>query len=195
MAVSLTTFGNIERPKMWHRQLQMVGHAKVTCKRSGNKLPSFYPHCPLLSTPGAFTVTPVPMGPQTCWKSCGTLPWRSWTFVIAGKFRPLRGSEFPVARGQRWAVQTAFPRRSCQELFLEAQPDGSFCRVRLVLSFCIRFWEDKWAMGRNLIVLGYVIFTLYGFIRTQLEKAFVAIVCHCPVDGVQTLFGWKSFKL
>ena len=45
-AVSLTTFGNIERPKMWHRQLQMVGLSKVTCKRSGNKLPSFIPTVP-----------------------------------------------------------------------------------------------------------------------------------------------------
>ena len=26
----------------------MVGLAKVTCKRSGNRLPSFYPHSPLL---------------------------------------------------------------------------------------------------------------------------------------------------
>ena len=41
-AVSLTTFGNIERPKMWIRQFQMVGLAKVTCKRSGNKLPSIF---------------------------------------------------------------------------------------------------------------------------------------------------------
>ena len=32
------------------------------------------PNNPLLSTPGALTETPVPMGPQTCWKSCGTLP-------------------------------------------------------------------------------------------------------------------------
>ena len=44
MAVSLTTFGNSETPKMWNRQLQMVRHAKVTCKRSGNRLPSFYSH-------------------------------------------------------------------------------------------------------------------------------------------------------
>ena len=41
-AVSLTTFDNIERQKMWNRQWQMVGLAKVTCKRSGNRLPSFY---------------------------------------------------------------------------------------------------------------------------------------------------------
>ena len=41
-AVSLTAFGNIDRPKMWNRQVQMVGLAKVTCKRSGNRLPSFY---------------------------------------------------------------------------------------------------------------------------------------------------------
>ena len=120
-AVSLTTFGNIERPKMWNTQLQMVGLAKVICKRSGNRLPSFYLHSPLLSTPGALSMTPAPMGPQTCWKSCGTLPWRSWSFLIAFTFRPLRGSEFPVARGPRWVIHSASPRRSCQGLFLEAQ--------------------------------------------------------------------------
>ena len=31
----------------------MVAGTKVTCKRSGNRLPSFDPHSPLLSTPGA----------------------------------------------------------------------------------------------------------------------------------------------
>ena len=136
-AVSLTTFDNIERPKMWNRQLQMVGLAKVTCKRSGNRLPSFYPHSPLLGTPGASAMTPkVPMGQQTCWKSCATLPWRSWTFLFALKFRPLRGSEFPVGRGLRCMMHAASPRRSCQGLFWEAQPawDGSFWRVRLVLA-------------------------------------------------------------
>ena len=40
-AISLASVGSIERPKMWNRQLQMVGVAKVTCKRSGNTLPSF----------------------------------------------------------------------------------------------------------------------------------------------------------
>ena len=40
--VCLTTFDNIERPKMWNRQLQMVRLEKTTCKRSGNRLPSFY---------------------------------------------------------------------------------------------------------------------------------------------------------
>ena len=99
---------------MWNRQLQMVGLAKVTCKRSGNKLLSFYPHSPLLITPGALALRPkVPMEPQTCWKSCATLPWRSWTLLVALKFRPLRGSEFPVAHGQRWAVYLASPRWSC----------------------------------------------------------------------------------
>ena len=39
-AVSLTTFANIERPKMWNRQFQMVGLSKVICKRSGNRLQS-----------------------------------------------------------------------------------------------------------------------------------------------------------
>ena len=54
---------NIERPEMWNRQLQMVGLAKVTCKRSSNTLLSFYPHSPLLSTAGASAMTPkVPMG-------------------------------------------------------------------------------------------------------------------------------------
>ena len=78
---SLTKFGNIERPKMWNRQLQMVGLAKVICKRSGNRLPSFCPHIVLFwSLQVLLQMTPkVPMGPQTCWKSCGNLPWRSWT--------------------------------------------------------------------------------------------------------------------
>ena len=124
-AISLTTVGNIERPKMWNRQLQMVGVAKVTCKRSGNTLPSFLSlHSPLLITPGASTWKPkVPMGPQTCWKPCATLPWRSWILVGALKFRPLRGSEFPVVRGPRCVMHPASPIRSCQGLFLEeAQP-------------------------------------------------------------------------
>ena len=49
-AVSLTKFGNIERPKMWNRQLQLVGLTQVICKRSGNRLPSFCPHSPLLDS-------------------------------------------------------------------------------------------------------------------------------------------------
>ena len=99
---------------MWNRQLQMVGLAQVTCKRSGNRLPSFYPHSPLLSTAGASAMTPkVPMGPQTCWKSCGTLLWRSCNLLVALKFRPLRGSEFPVGRGLRCMMHAASPRRSC----------------------------------------------------------------------------------
>ena len=114
MAVSLTTFGNSEKPKMWNRQFQVVGHAKVTCKRSGNRLPSFSPHSLLFSTPGALTKTPkVRMGPQTCWKSCGNLPWRSWNFLVAIEFRPLRGSEFPMAHGPRCVMHPASPRRSC----------------------------------------------------------------------------------
>ena len=114
-AVSLTTFGNIERPKMWNRQLQMVGLAKVTCKRSGNRLPSFDPHSPLLSTPGALTTPPkVPMGPQTCWKSCGTLPWRSCTLVIALKFHPLRGRSCGVPAGPIWEKQTSQCASSCK---------------------------------------------------------------------------------
>ena len=92
----------------WNRQLQMVGLAKVAC------LPSFYPHRPPLSTAGASAETPkVPMGLQTCWKSCATPPWRSWTFIVAIKFRPLRGSEFPVAHGLRCVMHLASPRRSC----------------------------------------------------------------------------------
>ena len=108
-AVSLTTFDNIERPKMWNRQLQ-----KSLAKRSGNTLPSFCPHSPLLRTPGALAMTPkVPMGLQTCWKSCATLPWRSWTLRIALKFRPLCASEFPVACGPRCAMHTASPSCTC----------------------------------------------------------------------------------
>ena len=50
-AVSLRIFGNIERSKMWNRQMRMVGLAKVTCKRSGNTFPlllsrkSSFEHC------------------------------------------------------------------------------------------------------------------------------------------------------
>ena len=125
-AVSLTTFGNIERPNMRNRQLQMVGLAKVTCKRSGNRFPPFYPHSPLLSTPGALTLTPkVPMGPQTCWKSCATLPWRSCNLLVAIKFRPLRGSEFAVARGPRCVMHSASLRRSCTAS-VAATPRGCF---------------------------------------------------------------------
>ena len=66
-------------------------------------MPSFRgavdPNNPLLSAPGALTETPVRMGPQTCWKSCGTLPWRSWTFVVALKFRPLRGRSCAAPAG------------------------------------------------------------------------------------------------
>ena len=57
-------------------------------------------------------------------------------------------------------------------------------------------------MGRNLIVLGcvscYVVeysITLYGFIRTQVEKHLLPSFAIVQLDGVQTLFGWKSFKL
>ena len=117
-AVSLTTFDNIERPNMWNRQLQMVGLTKVTCKRSGNRLPSFYPHRPLLITPGALTKTPkVPMGLQTCWKSCATLPWRSWTFSIALKFRPLRGRSCVVPAGPIWEKQSSLGASSCKFCF------------------------------------------------------------------------------
>ena len=96
-------------------------------KRTFFDMPSSRGDCisppPFLSTPGALTTSPkVPMGPLTCWKSCATLPWRSWTFKIALKFRPLRGSEFPVARGPRCVMHPASQRRSCQGLFLEAQP-------------------------------------------------------------------------
>ena len=106
--VSSTTLGNIERSKMWNRQLQMVGLAKVTCKRSGNRLPSFYSQSPLLIIPGALATSPkVPMGPQTCWKSCGTLPWRSCNLLVAIKFLPLRGRSCAVPAGPIWEKQTS----------------------------------------------------------------------------------------
>ena len=57
-------------------------------------------------------------------------------------------------------------------------------------------------MGRNLIVLGYVscnvveyIFTLYGIIRAQVGKHLLPSFAIVLLDGVQILFGWKSFKL
>ena len=114
-AVSLTTFGNIERPKMWNRQLQMVGLATVTFKRSGNRLPSFYPHSPLLGTPGALPMSQVPMGRQTCWKSWGTLvEWRSWILKVALKFHPLRGRSCGVPAGPIWEKQTSLGASFCK---------------------------------------------------------------------------------
>ena len=113
-AVSSTTFGNIDRPKLWYRQLQMVGLTRVSCKRSGNRLPSFYPHSPLLRIPGASTKTPVPMGPQTCWKSCATLPWKSWALVVALKSRPLHGRSCPAPAGPIWGKQTLIRALSCK---------------------------------------------------------------------------------
>ena len=100
---------------MWNRQLQMVGHAKVTCKRSGNRLPSFSPHSLLFSTSGASAMTPkVPMGPQTCWKSCGTPPSRSWTLRSALKFPPLRGKSCVVPAGPIWEKQISHGASSCK---------------------------------------------------------------------------------
>ena len=109
-------FDNSWQHWMWNRQLQMVGVAKVTCKRSGNTLPSFLsPHSPLLITPGASRGTAkVPMGPQTCWKSCATLPWRSWTLGIALKFRPLRGRSCAVPAGPIWEKQISICASSCK---------------------------------------------------------------------------------
>ena len=68
---------------------------------------SVYPHRPLLITPGALTKTPkVPMELQTCWKSCATLPWRSWALMVALEFRPLRGRSCAVPAGPIWEKQT-----------------------------------------------------------------------------------------
>ena len=79
------------------------------------KLPSFYPHRPLLSTPGALIGTPKAlMGPQTCWKSCGTPPWRSWTLRSALKLRPLRGRSCVVPAGPIWEKQTSHGALSCK---------------------------------------------------------------------------------
>ena len=74
-----------------------------------------YPTVPFLSTPGALTKTPkVPMGPQTCWKSCGTLLCRSWTLRIAIKFRPLRGRSCAAPAGPIWEKQTFAGASSCK---------------------------------------------------------------------------------
>ena len=76
---------------------------------------SVYPHRPLLITPGALTKTPkMPTGPQTCWKSCATLPWRSWTFMSALKFRPLRGRSCAVPAGPIWEKQASQRAWSCK---------------------------------------------------------------------------------
>ena len=69
----------------------------------------------LLSTPGAFSMTPkVPMGPQTCWKSWATVPWRSWIFLVALKFRPLRGRSCGAPVGPIWRKQTSQCAFSCK---------------------------------------------------------------------------------
>ena len=74
-----------------------------------------YPLSPLLSTPGALVMTPrVPMGPKICWKSCATLPWRSWTLSIALKFRPLRGRKCAAPAGPIWKKQTFMSASSCK---------------------------------------------------------------------------------
>ena len=74
-----------------------------------------YPHSPLLSTPGALTLTPkVPMGPQTCWKSCATLACKSWALVFALKFRPLRGRSCAAPAGPIWGKQTSHGASSCK---------------------------------------------------------------------------------
>ena len=54
------------------------------------------------------------MGPQTCWKSCATLPSRSWTLRIALKFRPLRGRSCGVPAGPIWEKQTLIRASSCK---------------------------------------------------------------------------------
>ena len=57
---------------------------------------------------------------------------------------------------------------------------GAACLGRKFLACevgpCIRFWEDKWAMGRNLIVLGYLSCYVVGFMRTHVK--WKSICCH-----------------
>ena len=66
---------------------------------------------PFLSTPGALAMTPkVPMGLRTCWKSCGTLPWRSWTLhtrcsqIPSAAWQKLRGASWTNLKEANFSV-------------------------------------------------------------------------------------------
>ena len=98
--------------KSWSQVTLLIGRGSLFYMPSSRGL--VYPLRPLLSTPGASTETPVPMGPQTCWKSCGTLPWRSWTLLVAGKFHQLRGRSCAVPAGPIWEKQTLKRASSCK---------------------------------------------------------------------------------
>ena len=108
-AVSLTTFDNIDRPKVWNRQLQMVGLTKVSCKRSGNKLPSFYPHRPLFdhsrcfyqdtSADGATDLLEVlrnsPLE-KLNFEDCDQIPSTAWQKLRGASWTNLREANFRV---------------------------------------------------------------------------------------------------
>ena len=115
----------------------MVGLAKVTCKSSGNRLPSFYPHSPLLGTPGASAMTP--KVPEVLRDSplekldfslCSQIPSTAWQRVPSGAWPALHD-----ARG--------IPEEELSRIVL----GGAACLGRKFLACevgpCIRFWEDK----------------------------------------------------
>ena len=161
-------------------------------KRTFLDMPSFggavYPLRPLLSTPGALTKTPVPMGPQTCWKSCATLPWRSWTFSIAFKFHQLRGRSCGVPAGPIWEKQISHGASFCK-LRCDVWPvrwDAVFCFSRCLRPLSRVFvWQHltalkdqkceidscKWSDLQKSLARGAA--TLPSFYRLSREMAYL----------------------
>ena len=134
-AVSLTTFGNVERPKMWTRQLQIVGLTKVTCKRSSNKLPSFYPpqspcdhsRCFGNDTKGADgagdlleVLSKSPLE-KLHFEYCSQIPSSAWQRVPSGAWPALRDAP-------------GIPEEELSRIVSGGAADGSFCRGRLVFA-------------------------------------------------------------
>ena len=117
----------------------MVGLAKVACKRSGNRLPSFYPHSPLLisfehsrcfndNTKGADGAADLlevlrnsPLE-KLNFGNCSRIPSTAWQRVPSGTWPTLRDAPgIPEEELSR----IAFGGAAC---------DGSFWRGRLVLA-------------------------------------------------------------
>ena len=98
-AVSLTTFGNIGKPKMWRKQLQMVRLAKVTCKRSGNRLPSFDPHSPSFEHSRCFSNDKVADGAADLLEVLRNSPLEKMNF---GGCSQIPSSAWQKLRGASW---------------------------------------------------------------------------------------------
>ena len=94
---------------------------------------------------------------------CSQIPSTAWQRVPSGAWPELHD-----ARG--------IPEEELSRIVL----GGAACLGRKFLACevgpCIRFWEDKWAMGRNLIVLGYLSCYVVGFMRTHVK--WKSICCH-----------------